>query len=1025
MKCPSCKSEISGDSRFCSKCGSAVHAAGEGEAAFTKTLTTPRPGWASGSLLAGKYRIREEIGHGGMGIVYRAEDIKLGRPVALKFLPPEWTRDKNARERFIQEARAAAALAHPNICTVYEVDDSEERPFIAMEYVEGETIREKTRRGPLPLEEALALVSQAAEGLEAAHCEGVVHRDIKSSNIMVTNKGQAKIMDFGLAKLRGGSSLTGEGATIGTVAYMSPEQARGEKVDYRTDIWSLGVVLYEMVSGELPFRGERDVSLLYAIVHEGPHSLKEKKPPVPPDLQRVIGQALDKDPDSRYQTAAEMRRDIVKYQDVLKTESGGVINVHNFLKKLRRPVVAIPCAVGILAIASLAFWFINRQAKIRWARNVVLPKINELIEAGAGLRDNAEIYRLAADAERYIPQDTQLAAAFDKISKPLTIITEPAGANVYAREYQDPDGEWDYLGVTPIENRRMPIEYLRFKMEKEGFESVLGADASVGYDSKTNKVVPGRILRKLDKLGAIPPGMVRVSGGEYTENVKVGDFFIDRNEVTNRQYKEFVDNGGYRNKEPWKNRFVKDGKELGWDEAVAGFVDSTGRPGPATWQGGDYPEGQDDYPVSGVSWFEAAAYAEFAGKSLPTGAHFGIARGGLTLLITSKGFAEFFTPQSNFGGKGPERVGSRPAITACGAYDMGGNVREWCSNETKAGRLVRGGAWNDIPYMFGNWSQASPFDRSPKNGFRCVVYIHPEEIPKSCFDPVEVEESRDLYKLKPVPDAVFQVYKEQYSYDKSDLNARVEARDDTSKDWIKEKISLAAAYDNERLLAYLFLPKSALPPYQTVVYFPGSGAAMERSSEHIETSGDFGWLTPLIKSGRAVIFPVYKATFERGSDELLEIHSGADSRQYTELFIKMVKDLKRSIDYLETRPEVDIKNLAYLGFSWGGKFGAIIPAIEDRLKVGILVVGGIWGGVRPEVDEINYVTRVKIPMLMLNGRYDMTFIYEVEVKPMFDLLGTPKDRKELILYETDHFIPKNEYIKESLRWLDRYFGPVK
>ena len=170
---------------------------------------------------------------------------------------------------------------------------------------------------------------------------------------------------------------------------------------------------------------------------------------------------------------------------------------------------------------------------------------------------------------------------------------------------------------------------------------------------------------------------------------------------------------------------------------------------------------------------------------------------------------------------------------------------------------------------------------------------------------------------------------------------------------------------------------------------------------------------------------MYKATFERGSDELLEIHTGADSHQYTELFVNIVKDFKRSIDYLETRPDVDIKNLAYLGFSWGGMYGAIIPAVEDRLKASILVVGGMWGGVRPEVDSINYVSRVKIPTLMLNGRYDMTFSYEMEVKPMFDLLGTPKDRKELILYETDHFIPKNEYIKETLRWLDKYLGPVK
>ena len=203
MRCSSCQAEISEDSRFCRKCGSAVHSAVEGQASFTKTMTTPGPKVNIGSLLAGKYQIQNELGHGGMGIVYRAEDAKLKRPVALKFLPPEWTQDNEARERFLQEARSAAALSHPNICTIYEVDDSGDQPFIAMEYIEGETLREKTRRGPLPLEEALSLAAQAADGLEAAHRKGITHRDIKSANIMVTDKGQAKIMDFGLAKAAG------------------------------------------------------------------------------------------------------------------------------------------------------------------------------------------------------------------------------------------------------------------------------------------------------------------------------------------------------------------------------------------------------------------------------------------------------------------------------------------------------------------------------------------------------------------------------------------------------------------------------------------------------------------------------------------------------------------------------------------------------------------------------------------------------------------------------------------------------
>ena len=346
---------------------------------------------------------------------------------------------------------------------------------------------------------------------------------------------------------------------------------------------------------------------------------------------------------------------------------------------------------------------------------------------------------------------------------------------------------------------------------------------------------------------------------------------------------------------------------------MAEFADSTGRPGPATWQGGDYPEGQEDYPVSGISSYEAAAYAEFSHKSLPTGVHWGMARGGFSQLMTGNGFSEFFTPQSNFKGKGPDPVGSHPAITAYGVYDMGGNVRGWRLNETQQGRLVRGGAWDDVPYMFGNLSQVPPFDRSVKNGFRCAIYVHPEQNPKSAFASVEAGGFPDFYKEKPASDSVFRVYKEQFSYDKRDLNARMEWRNETSKEWIQEKISFDAAYDNERVFAYLFLPRNSSPQFQTVIYFPGSGSAMTRSSKDLDKYGEF--MSFIVKNGRAFFYPVYKGTFERGSDALVDIHSGDNSRQYTEFFIKVVKDFRRSIDYLETRSDIDSKKLAYLGFS--------------------------------------------------------------------------------------------------------------
>jgi len=310
MKCPKCQSDNPDATNFCGKCGVPLTADARMADSLTKTLAAPLPVIAKDKLIAGKYRIIEEIGRGGMGVVYKAEDLKLKRSVALKFLPPHLMDSPELKERFLIEAQAAAALSHPNICVIYEVGESEERPYIAMEFVEGETLRDKVKKGSLKPEDALGIISQVAAGLSEAHNKGIIHRDIKSANIMVTTKGQAKVMDFGLAKLRGGLSLTKSQTTLGTVAYMSPEQARGEEVDRRTDIWSLGVVLYEMLAGRLPFRGDHDQAVIHSILHQDPESLVKARPGTAPELAQIVGRALVKKPADRYQTMEELREDL-------------------------------------------------------------------------------------------------------------------------------------------------------------------------------------------------------------------------------------------------------------------------------------------------------------------------------------------------------------------------------------------------------------------------------------------------------------------------------------------------------------------------------------------------------------------------------------------------------------------------------------------------------------------------------------------------------------------------------------------
>jgi dienelactone hydrolase len=664
--------------------------------------------------------------------------------------------------------------------------------------------------------------------------------------------------------------------------------------------------------------------------------------------------------------------------------------------------LAATVVIVVLGLGATLTWLWQRNAKARHVHEVMLPQIERLIAA----RDLGGAYALAVAAERDAPDDSILKALWPRISVTTSIETTPAGADVFLKEYYKPESEWRPIGKTPLKSVRLPNVYTRWKIQKQGcttLECALGIEAPLRF--------------QLDPSGSVPEDMVKVTGAtpEFyltgLASLTLGDFFIDRYEVTNRRFKEFVDAKGYQNPNFWKQPFVRGGKTLTWSEALAEFRDSGGHPGPAGWKNGNYPEGEADFPVTGISWFEAAAFAEFAGKRLPSIYHWRFAS-----LVAE---FESMVPLSNFSGKGLARVGSYAGMSACGAYDMAGNAQEWCWNAGGPDRrYLLGGAWREAPYSFAGRDAQSPFDRLATYGFRCMKLIGSEPLPPQ-VDREFAPRFRNYAEEKPVSDETFQTFRSLYAYDKTPLLARVEATDDADPRWRKEKISFMAAYGKERIPAYVFLPKNSAPPFHAIAYFPSGDASLRRSSDDL---ADMPMVAMLVASGRAVIYPIYKTTYERNE----KAPPGAGPNLFRDQTVMLAKDLGRAIDYLETRSDIQPGKLAFFGYSAGGTYGTILPTVEPRLKVSVLAAAGFTQNRSlPESDPINFAPRNTIPTLLLNGRYDFVRPLETSQVPMFKLLGASPDQKRHVLIETSHTLRPEQIAGEVYAWLDRYLGLVK
>lgn len=682
-------------------------------------------------------------------------------------------------------------------------------------------------------------------------------------------------------------------------------------------------------------------------------------------------------------------------------------------KPVRKQARFYPFASLIIAVGLISFITVSvRQAlQQQWARG------EAILEARA-YSDNsqdAEALTVLQTALNYLPDNEDLIALLDEVSYVPVLNTDPPGAIVFVRDYEAQQ-DWVNLGTTPLSDAvRIPSGLMRWRIEKEGYVNLEVIGDAWGPSFR----IPGMVGPAITLIEGteIPENMVAVpgmtdltfiTGIDPLSQRELDPFFIDKTEVTNSEYQEFVAAGAYASPQYWTQPFLMNGEEIPYEEAMTQFVDLTGQPGPAGWQIGRFNPGEENLPVSGVSWYEAVAYAEFRSKSLPTIHHWTAAAG--------PNFASEIVPKSNFGTEGPIQVGQTEGSSRWGALDMAGNVREWLWNESRGMRHNLGGAWSDNNYLFTFANVQSPWDRLPVNGFRLVQHLEEPDI----SDPLWGEEpllSRDYAEEIPVSDEIFNVYRSQFEYDPAPLNVQVISESVLPYGRL-EYVSFEGVGWG-RIRAQVVIPENASPPYQTVIVFPGSAAIATPNEEDYP---GLDYTANLIRSGKVIVMPILRGTFSR-QDGLLSTWPN-ETRTYVDYVRSWVSEFSRTIDYLESRQDIDLDSLIYFGFSWGGRMGAIIPAVEPRLDAAIIWSGGLASGTAlPEVDQINYITRVTIPVLMLNGPYDSIEPVEEAQLPMLGMFGTtPEHKKRVEIPGAGHTLPQIPVTRESLLFMDKYFG---
>jgi dienelactone hydrolase len=677
-------------------------------------------------------------------------------------------------------------------------------------------------------------------------------------------------------------------------------------------------------------------------------------------------------------------------------------------RKSKRFAVGYISLTGVLLVLFLHYFSKENISDLLLTEN--LPRIAAAIDNGHNMQAFREIKSLL----RIHPENQILKHYLEKSTRLIEVTSVPSGVSVHVK--YGSDSTWVHLGATPLDSIAVPL----VSWDRDPFQLKFQIAANAYL------VPPGNSGKfDLTGMGEVPADHAFIPGldarimwfpGIDLGQISYGPFSISKTEVSNTEYQAFVNHVDYKNPSYWDFPVTINGTEHTFEQALRTFSGKFGKPGPANWSYGSFPVDQGNYPVTGISWFEARAYARFRNMKLPNVYQW---------LVAARLSQNFILPDirnSNLKSAVLREVDDPADMNFHGLMNIAGNVKEWATNPHGDGldRLsILGGAYYDNLYNFNDYYSASPLDRSIGNGMRLVQSVG-RETPESLNDKPVIHVKRDILSESNVSDEVFEVYRTQFDYTPYPLDVDVEIVPGHPTDYVVERFEMLPPYENdEPLHGYIIYRKDPKRKLKPVLIFPGAGSIYTNTDTDI-VPWHMKHTDYLLREGYAIVHPVYFSTYNRR--KTLTTWWANETEQYKDSIVKIGKDFRRIIDYLESRKDIDARNITYQGYSWGSLMSNTLLAIDQRVRSAFVCVGGLQlPRSQRAIDPALFIRRVRTPIMHITGKLDGVFEYETSQIPMQKLLGTPKrDQKMIVLEDVGHGIPRDTIIVNHLAWIKKY-----